>query len=325
LTEDVMTTDPRLSSASPRLRVPLTVVAAATALLIGAMASSANAQQTFKTADEAASALVAAAKTGDRKALIGVLGAAGEDIVESGDDVADDSVRKEFVAAYDEKHEVRTAGDHAIMIIGKDDFPFPIPLVHKGETWQFDTEAGRQEVLYRRIGANELDTLQVCLAFVDAQNEYADKDRGDGVGVYAQRVISQPNKKDGLFWPTAAGEEPSPLGELAAVASSEGYKAGGGGQRMPFHGYYYKIMTRQGPAAEGGALDYVVKGKMIGGFALVAWPAEYANSGVMTFIVNHNGVVYQKDLGQRTAQVAAGMTAFNPDNTWKKVDTSDLQ
>jgi hypothetical protein len=160
---------------------------------------------------------------------------------------------------------------------------------------------------------------------VDAQNEYADKDRGDGVGVYAQRIISQPGKRDGLYWPTQAGEEESPLGDLMAEATAEGYRPGGGGERTPYHGYYYKILTRQGPAAQGGVLDYVVKGKMIGGFGLVAWPAEYGNSGVMTFIVNHDGIVYQKDVGRRTAQVASGMTAFNPDDTWKKIDTEALQ
>jgi hypothetical protein len=288
------------------------------------MASVASAQQSFKTPDEAASALVAAAKSGDRKALLTVLGSGAADIVSSGDDVEDEQVRKEFVAAYEEKHEIHPEGDKtAMMIIGHDDFPFPIPLVHSGETWRFDTEAGRMEVLYRRIGRNEMDAIQSSLAYVDAQNEYADKDRtGDGVGVYAQRVISQSGHKDGLYWPTAAGEEESPLGDLVAAATTEGYRVGGG--RSPFHGYYFKILTRQGPAAPGGVLDYVVKGKMIGGFALVAYPAEYANSGVMTFIVNHNGTVYEKDLGARTAQVAGGMTAFNPDDSWKKVDTSEL-
>jgi hypothetical protein len=308
-----------------RTRTPALVAAAAAALLVCAMASVASAQQSYKTPDEAVSALVTAAKAGDRKALLTVLGPGGEDIVSSGDEVADEGVRKEFVAAYDEKHEIHPEGDHATLIVGKDDFPFPIPLVHKGEAWRFDTEAGRTEVLYRRIGANELDTIQACLAYADAQNEYADKDHGDGVGVYAQRIISQPGKKDGLYWPQAAGEETSPLGELIAAATQQGYRARGGGQRTPFHGYYYKILTRQGPAASGGVLDYVVKGKMIGGFALVAWPAEYGNSGVMTFIVNHNGTVYEKDLGSRTAQVAAGMTAFNPDDSWKKADLSALQ
>ena len=313
------------SSISNRTRTPALVAAAAAALLVCAMASVASAQQSYKTPDEAVSALVTAAKAGDRKALLTVLGPGGEDIVSSGDEVADEGVRKEFVAAYDEKHEIHPEGDHATLIVGKDDFPFPIPLVHKGDAWRFDTAAGREEVLFRRIGANEIDTIMSCLAYVDAQNEYADKDRGDGIGAYAQRIISQPGKKDGLYWPAAAGEEESPLGEFIADASAQGYRPRGGGERSPYHGYYYKILTRQGPAAPGGVLDYVVKGKMIGGFALVAWPAEYANSGVMTFIVSHNGTVYQKDLGQRTAQVASGMSAFNPDDTWKKVDTSELQ
>ena len=309
-------------------RRPLRTLArltAAAAFVLCATASIASAQQSFKTPDEAVSALVAAAKAGDRKALLTVLGAAGEDIVSSGDEVADEGVRKEFVAAYDEKHEIHPEGDHATLIIGKDDFPLPIPLVRKGDAWSFDTAAGRLEVLYRRVGANELDTIQAALAYVDAQNEYADKDHGDGVGVYAQRIISQPGKKDGLYWPATAGEQESPLGDLMAAATAEGYRARGGGARTPFHGYYYKILTRQGPAATGGVLDYVVKGKMIGGFGLVAWPAEYGNSGVMTFIVNHTGTVYEKDLGARTAQVAGGMTAFNPDDSWKKVDATELQ
>jgi hypothetical protein len=321
--EDVMTRTPCLFAS--HTRAPARIAAAAAALLVCTLASAASAQQSFKTPDEAVSALVTAAKAGDRKAVLAVLGPAAEDIVSSGDEVADEGVRKEFIAAYDEKHEIHPEGERAMLIVGKDDFPFPIPLVHKGDAWRFDTEAGRQEVLFRRIGGNEIDTIQSSLAYVDAQNEYADKDRGDGVGVYAQRIISQPGKKDGLYWPTAAGEEESPLGDLMAEATSEGYRPRGGGERTPFHGYYYKILTRQGPAAPGGVLDYVVKGKMIGGFGLVAWPAEYGNSGVMTFIVNHNGTVYQKDLGRRTAQVAGGMTAFNPDDTWKKVDASETQ
>jgi hypothetical protein len=312
------------STISTRTRAPA-IIAAAAALFVCAMPSAASAQQSYKTADEAVSALVTAAKANDVKAVLTVLGPQGEDIVSSGDPVADEGVRKEFVAAYDEKHEIHADGGYAILIIGKDDFPFPIPLVRKDDAWRFDTEAGRTEVLYRRIGANELNTIQACLAYVDAQNEYADKDRGDGVGVYAQRIISQPGKKDGLYWPTAAGEEESPLGDLVADAATEGYKPRGGGERTPFHGYYYKILTRQGPAAPGGVLDYVVKGKMIGGFALVAWPAEYGNSGVMTFIVNHNGTIYEKDLGERTAQVAAAMSAYNPDNSWKKTEMSEGQ
>jgi hypothetical protein len=185
--------------------------------------------------------------------------------------------------------------------------------------WRFDTAAGREEILARRVGKNELDAIQASLAYVDAQNEYADKDRtGAGKGIYAQHFVSSPGKKDGLYWPDTQGNDASPLGEFFAEAAKQGYRVGGG--RTPYHGYYYKILAKQGAAAPDGELDYVVRGKMIGGFALVAYPAEYKNSGVMTFIVNHNGQVYQKDLGPHTARLAQRMTSFNPDNTWKKVD-----
>ena len=215
-------------------------------------------------------------------------------------------------------------GDNkAAMVIGKEDFPVPIPLVRKDGMWRFDTTAGRQEILARRIGKNELDAIQTSLAYVDAQNDYAEKDRtGAGVSTYAQRIISQPGKKDGLYWPTSQGEEASPLGELVAQATVQGYRVGGG--RAPFHGYYFKILTKQGAAAPGGELEYVVRGKMIGGFALVAYPAEYRNSGVMTFIVNHAGTVFQKDLGLNTARIAERMSSFNPDKTWQKVDDTTL-
>jgi hypothetical protein len=204
-------------------------------------------------------------------------------------------------------------------MLGKDDFPFPIPLFQAKTGWEFDTAAGRVEILYRRIGRNELEAIQTALAYVDAQNDYADKDRGAGSGVYAQRIVSSPGKKDGLYWPSDG--EQSPLGELAAQASAEGYKVGGG-EPQPYRGYYYRILTRQGPNAPGGEMDYVINGKMIGGFALVAYPAEYGNSGVMTFVVNHAGTVYQKDLGERTEAIAKRMTRFDPDQTWKKVEVS---
>jgi hypothetical protein len=296
------------------------VVSLATALLLCAAASAASAQQAFKTADEAASALVSAAKTGDRKAIVTVLGPDGNDIVSSGDKVADAATRQKFVAAYDAKHEIAMEGDNkAVIVIGQEDFPLPIPLVRKNGMWRFDTAAGREEILARRIGKNELDTIQACLAYVDAQNDYADKDRiGAGKGIYAQRIVSSPGKKDGLYWPDAEGNDPSPLGEFFAEATNQGYRVGGG--RTPFHGYYYKILTKQGAAAPDGELEYVVKGRMIGGFALVAYPAAYKNSGVMTFIVNHNGQVYQKDLGPRSAKLAERMKSFNPDKTWKKVE-----
>jgi hypothetical protein len=293
------------------------------ASMIVASASIAAAQQAYKTPEAAVDALVATAKSGDQKEALVVLGRDGKDIISSGDKVSDDAARQRFVASYDAKHQIAMEGDNkAVLVIGDNDYPFPIPLVRKNGQWSFDTEAGRREILYRRIGHNELDAIQTCLAFVDAQDEYAEKDRtGTGTGVYAERFISQPGKKDGLYWPTAQGEEESPLGELFAAASRQGYRAGEG--RSPYHGYYYKILTRQGPAAVGGTADYVVNGKMIGGFALVAYPAEYRNSGVMTFLVNHNGTVFQKDLGPKTAELAEAMTSYNPDPTWKKVEVTE--
>ena len=195
------------------------------------------------------------------------------------------------------------------------------PLVNKAGQWQFDTNEGLDEILRRRIGRNELSTIQVSLAYVQAQNEYASLDpAGQGRGVYAQRIVSRPGKKDGLYWPTAEGEEPSPLGDLAAQAAAEGYKTGSA--PIPYHGYYYRILTRQGAAAPGGAYDYLAKDKMIGGFALIAYPAEYGNSGIMTFMVNQDGTVFQKDLGPKTTRLVREITAFSPDDTWTKVDAA---
>lgn len=284
------------------------------------------AQESFKTPDAAADALANAARNNDRAAILNVLGRDGADIASSGDTVADSAIRTKFVQTYDAKHQVKIDSDaKATLIIGSDDFPFPIPLIRKGNGWQFDTAAGRQEILARRIGRNELDAIQSCLAYVDAQNEYADKDRtGAGAGVYAQRIISEAGKKNGLYWPSSASGEESPLGELVADATRQGYRTGEG--RTPYHGYYFKILIKQGSDAHGGALDYVVNGKMIGGFALVAYPAEYRNSGVMTFIVNHEGVVFQKNLGPHTVELAERMTAFNPDSSWTKVtDTEPMR
>jgi hypothetical protein len=297
------------------------------AALVGAVAvvtpvllsSASLAQQAYPSAEAAAAALAAAVKSGPRSAILKVLGNAAEDIVSSGDDVADAETRQRFVAAYDAGHSIKVEGNKkATLIMGADDFPFPIPLVNTKTGWEFDTDAGRIEILYRRIGRNELDAIQASLAFVDAQNEYADKDRGDGTGVYAQRIVSSPGKKDGLFWRDDG--DPSPLGALAAQASAEGYKLGEG--PAPYHGYYFRILKGQGTDAPGGAFNYVVKGKMIGGFALIAYPAEYGNSGVMTFLVNHAGTVYQKDLGNRTGAIARRVTLFDPDQTWKKVDAA---
>ena len=291
------------------------------ASLFCAVASFADAQQAFKTPDEAAGALANAARAGDVKALVTVLGPEGRTIVSSGDEVADAEARQSFVTAYDSKHNIVMEGENkAMMIIGKEDFPFPIPLVRRNGIWQFDAVAGRDEIMLRRIGQNELSAIQACLAYVDAQNEYAEKDRtGAGINTYAQRIISNAGKRDGLYWPAAQNEEESPLGELFAQATGQGYRVKAGSGRTPFHGYYFKILTKQGPAASGGEFGYIANGKMIGGFALVAYPAEYRNSGVMTFIVNHAGTVFQKDLGPDTARLAERMTSFNPDQTWKRI------
>jgi hypothetical protein len=296
-----------------------TLTFAVGAVAAAVLASPAGAQQAFKSADEAANALVAAVRAGDARAIARVLGPGANDIVSSGDKVQDDNTRKELLAAYDAKHALtKDSAGRTFLTVGADDFPIAIPLVEKDGVWKFDTAAGRQEILYRRIGRNELATIQACLAYVDAQNEYAEKAPNGGVGVYARRIVSSPGKKDGLYWPAAQGEPESPLGEAVATATGQGYRVGG--ERAPFHGYYFKVLTRQGPAAPGGAMNYIARGKMIGGFALVAYPAQYGNSGVMTFLVNHNGDVFQKDLGPRTAGIASAMTSYSPDQTWTKVD-----
>ncbi len=282
------------------------------------VSTEAVAQQAFKSPNEAADALIGAIRAGDVKAINRVLGPGGNDLASSGDKVQDANTRKLLLAAYDVKHStVKDAAGRTFLVVGSDEYPLPIPMVEKNGAWRFDTVAGRQEVLYRRVGRNELATIQACLAYVDAQHDYAEMMPNGGLGIFAQRIVSSPGKKDGLYWPAAAGEKESPLGEAVAVATLRGYRVGG--PRTPFHGYYYKVLTRQGPNAPGGAINYVANDKMIGGFALVAYPARYGNSGVMTFLVNHAGDVYEKDLGAQTAKIAANMLAFNPDHTWKKV------
>jgi len=321
----MITTQSRTHSHRPRSSArrqqlsPASLTALTAALLVFVMVSAASAQQSFKTAEAAVDALVNATKSGDQKGILTVLGPDGAGIASSGDKVEDAAARKRFIDAYDAKHQINMEGDQkAVLVIGDQDWPFPIPIVRKDDSWRFDTAAGRDEILYRRIGRNERAAIQASLAYVDAQNDYAAITRAStGTAAYAQRIVSQTGKKDGLYWPTEPGESPSPLGELVAGATREGYRVGG--ERAPFHGYYYKILTRQGSAAPGGAYDYVVRGKMIGGFALVAYPAVYRQSGVMTFLVNHEGTVFEKDLGPRTAQIAEHIDSFNPDDTWKKV------
>lgn len=277
----------------------------------------------FGSAEEAVQALVAALRAGDTTALIGIFGSAGRALVSSGDPVADRRVREAFVENYDAANKLVARGGAMILHIGNDAWPFPIPLVREGERWQFDTRRGREEILARRIGRNELNTIQVCLAYVDAQREYYAADRkGDGILEYAQKLMSTPGKRDGLYWEAKPDDPPSPLGLLAVRARAEGYRPGKGGGSASYHGYLYRILTAQGPDAPDGAYDYIVRGHMMAGFGLVAFPAEYGASGVMTFIVNHDGVVYQKDLGPTTRSVAAAMRTFNPDQSWTKVDTA---
>jgi len=286
--------------------------------LAGNSHAAAAQQKTFASAQEAVKALVAAAKNADSKELMAIFGVGSKELIFSADAVADKQRHERFVKAYEEKNRLVQQGNDMILVIGKEDWPFPIPVMKKGDSWVFDLDRGREEILNRRIGQNELDVIQVALAYVDAQREYAMKDRDkNGLLEYAQKFRSDAGKKNGLYWEAKAGEEQSPLGAFVARARSEGYKAGD--KPVPYRGYYYKILTAQGKDAAGGAYSYLVKGKMIGGFALVAYPAEYNNSGVMTFIVNHDGKVFQKDLGKNTASTAAAMKEYNPDKTWAEV------
>lgn len=275
-------------------------------------------QKIFKSPEEAVQALVEAVKKGDTKELMAIFGPASKDLIFSGDKVADKAGRGRFTAAYEEKHQLVNEGDKkVILIIGQHDWPMPIPLVKEGEVWLFNTQEGKDEILNRRIGKNELNTIEVCQAYVDAQREYAMKDcDGNRLRDYAQRFASTPGKKDGLYWETKEGEGQSPMGPLMAKAAKKGYMQF---NLSPYHGYYYKILKAQGQHASGGAYSYVARGNMMGGFALVAYPAEYESSGVMTFVVNQDGAVYQKDLGKETKKVAEAMTLYDPDETWQQV------
>ena len=307
--------------------ISLTVTALGSGVL-AADSRQKNLQETFASPEEAAKALVSAAGAHDGNKLLAILGPEGAPLISSGDEVADREGREKFVRMYEEKNAVVREGDaKAVLEVGNDAWPFPIPMVKEGESWRFDTRQGAEEIIDRRIGKNELSAIQVCLAYVDVQREYAARDRDrDGLLEYAQKFVSEPGKKDGLYWVSEEGEESSPLGPLAARARKEGYtRKKSSDEPSPYHGYFYKILKAQGKNAPGGAYSYLVKGKMIGGFALVAYPAKYGASGIMTLIVNHDGVVYEKDLGKKTEAVVKAMTSFDPDNTWRKVEGKDLQ
>jgi len=287
-------------------------------------AFAANAKQkSFKSPEEAVKALVGAVKGNDTKELLAILGPAGKELIFSGDEVADKAGRDRFVKAYEEMNKLVSENDKKVILhVGNEEWPYPLPVVKKGENWFFDTKAGKEEILNRRIGRNELNAIQVCLAYVDAQREYILKDRDkDKLPEYAQKFVSDKGQKNGLYWEAQEGEEQSPLGPLAAKAAKEGYvEKKPVGKLNPYHGYYYKILKYQGKNAPGGEYDYVVNGKMVGGFALVAYPAEYGDSGVITFIVNQDGMVYEKHLGKNTEKIAAAMKKYDPDKTWRKVE-----
>jgi len=271
-------------------------------------------QRTFATPQEAAHALVEAAESNDTAALLKILGPEGKDIVSSGDANEDKSGRAQFARLAAEKLQIRQdEADRNTILAGSQEWPFPIPLIRKDGTWRFDSTAGRVEVLARRIGRHELDAIEVCRGYVEAQMEYATQHRaGSSAMQYAQKIASSPGKRDGLYWEgETEGLVPKSFAGAAAAMLAEGRKP------VPYHGYYFHILKAQGPDADGGAADYVVNGEMIGGFALVAFPAEYGVSGILTFIVNQRGTVYSKDLGPTTMTLARQMTRFNPDKTWK--------
>ncbi len=285
------------------------VASSATFLLAG--------QQVFTSPAAAAEALIAAAHADDMKALESILGAEAKEVISSGDPVADNNARDTLVAKYKEMHRVAyDDGGRVTLYIGADNWPFPIPMEKEGTGWVFDTESGKKELLFRRIGRNELYTIDVLKDLADAQEEYASEVRdGGSIKQFAQKIQSDKGKQDGLYWAVAAGEPESPIGPLIADATEEGYKTGASSP-IPFHGYYYKILTRQGKNAPGGAKDYIDNGKMTKGFAFLAYPAAYRASGVMTFMINQDGIIVQKDLGPDTAKLANKISEFNPDKTW---------
>jgi len=274
-------------------------------------------QRRFATPEEAGSALIEALDSDNNRAIFAVLGRGSGAVFRSGDPVQDEATRTAIAADYRVRVRYEMDGNaRATMLLGDKDYPFPYPLVKSPAGWQFDAKGGAEEIVNRRVGANELGAINVCLAYVDAQREYVLRDRNDnGLLEYAQRLESTPGTQDGLYWETKQGEPPSPLGPLVARARQEGYVKGAS---APYHGYLYKILTAQGRNAPGGAYGYIVDGKMIGGFALVAYPARWGASGVMTFVCNHDGIVYEKNLGRETAKIAVDMTTYDPDASWRK-------
>jgi hypothetical protein len=297
-------------------------IAAAALVVLGLGALGEGSQQkTFATPEDAVVALVDAAVAGNTEQLLALFGPEGQKVLFSGDAVMDQRNREVFLVAYAERAALMAVSpSRRVLYIGYEDWPLPIPLVKEGSAWRFDTAAGVQEILYRRIGRNELNTIDVAQVYVEAQQEYAAEARdGKPAGAYAQRFASTPGKHDGLYWQSEDPEELSPLGEFAAEAAAQGYRSTDA-QPTPFHGYLYRILTAQGKSAAGGERSYIVNGEMRNGFALIAYPAAYRVSGVMTFLIDQDGVVYQKDLGAETPKLAAEVSRFDPDSSWHKVE-----
>jgi hypothetical protein len=276
--------------------------------------------RSFATPDEAVGALIAAAEKHDTDALKALLGPGTEKLLTSGDPVEDREELDSFVERYRDYHELAAGTpDNLVLLVGKDRWPSPIPLNRSSGLWSFDGLAGAQELVLRRIGRNELETIDVMRGFVEAEKEYSSAAHdGGAAGVFAQKLRSDPGKQDGLYWEVAAGAPQSPMGQLIADATTEGY-GGTPPSRAPYHGYLFRLLTSQGPSANGGARDYLVNGSLTGGFALLAYPAIYGSSGIMTFIVNQDGVVWQRDLGTATAQTAASVQQFDPDSSWTPI------
>lgn len=310
-------------SYNPFLSPMLTLVVGGLALFLNILGQAQQSgEKTFSSPGDAVLALYNAAKANDAQALNAIFGSNAQKILHTGDDVADKNAVSSFVPRYDQMHRVVIEPDGtATLYVGAENWPAPIPIVKNSSgQWYFDTEAGVKEILYRRVGTNENDAIDTLHTLVEAQCEYASTARdGDKTKHYALKFISTEGKQDGLHWKTDDNQAPSPIGPLIADAAGQGYEVRQG-KGTPFHGYYFRMLTKQGPAAKGGARDYLVNGQLAHGFAFVAYPAEYRNSGVMTFIVNQNGVVYERDLGTDTGKIGAEMSEYNPDPTWRPIE-----
>ncbi|MDR3472363.1 MAG: DUF2950 domain-containing protein [Devosia sp.] len=319
-----MISDSQIETRVGRWALRWAVVLSVSLLALGDAASGRAAQrggETFASPEQAVGALADAWHGGRAADLLKIFGPAGQKLVTSGDPVAERNARRRFATSYDQRHRIEHGGGgEAILVIGNEDWPYPIPIVRQGSGWRFDVKAGAEQVLDRRIGRNELNAIAVCRAYVEAQRDYAAKDPlRSGLHEYAQQVASTEGKRNGLYWPAAAGASESPLGPLVATAEAKGYSAPPptAGARAPVYGYYFRILMAQGAQAPGGAKTYLVGGHMTGGFALIAYPAKWGDSGVMTFVVNQTGIVFEKNLGPDTTSTARRITAYNPDRSWK--------